>query len=114
MITRAVKSGVAVERIAAALDMDVKEIKSRLNMLRGIHEEAVELLKDKQLSPAVFRILKRVTTVRQIEIAVGRREQFHQGVCGRLVHGDGQGSADRSAKAEGQIHLGGGSRKNGG
>jgi len=69
MITRAVKNGVAVERIAAALDMDVREIKSRLNMLRGIHEEAVELLKDKQLSPAVFRILKRVTAVRQIEIA---------------------------------------------
>jgi len=69
MITRAVKNGVAVERIAAALDMDVKEIKSRLNMLRGIHEEAVELLKDKQVSPAVFRILKRVAPVRQIEIA---------------------------------------------
>jgi len=69
MITRAVKNGVAVDRIAAALDMDVREIKSRLNMLRGIHEEAVELLKDKQLSPAVFRILKRVTAVRQIEIA---------------------------------------------
>lgn len=69
MITRAVKNGVAVERIGAALDVDVKEIKSRLNMLRGIHEEAVELLKDKQLSPAVFRILKRVTPIRQIEIA---------------------------------------------
>ena len=69
MITRAVKNGVAVERIAAALDMDVKEIKSRLNMLRGIHEETVELLKDKQVSPAVFWILKRVTPVRQIEIA---------------------------------------------
>lgn len=69
MITRAVKNGVAVERIAAALDMDVKEIRARLNMLRGIHQEAVELLKDKQLSPAVFRILKRVTAVRQIEMA---------------------------------------------
>jgi hypothetical protein len=69
MITSAVKNGVAVERIAAALDMDVKEIKSRLNMLRGIHEEAVELLKDKQVSPAVFRLLKRVSAVRQIEMA---------------------------------------------
>jgi hypothetical protein len=69
MITRAVQNGVAVERIAAALDMDVREIKSRLNMLRGIHEEAVELLKDKQVSAVVFRILKRVTAVRQIEIA---------------------------------------------
>jgi hypothetical protein len=69
MITRAVKNGVAVERIAAALDMDVKEIKSRLNMLRGIHQEAVELLKAKQVSTPVFRILKRVSAVRQIEIA---------------------------------------------
>ena len=69
MITRAVKNGVAVERIASALDLDVKEIKSRLNMLRGIHEEAIELLKDKQVSPPVFRILKRVAPVRQIEIA---------------------------------------------
>lgn len=69
MITRAVKNGVAVERIAAALDMDVKGIKSRLNMLRGIHEEAVELLKDKQISVLVFRLLRRVKAVRQIEIA---------------------------------------------
>ena len=69
MITRAVKNGVAVERIAAALDLDVKEIKSRLNMLRGIHQEAVELLKAKQISPAVFRILKRVSAMRQIEMA---------------------------------------------
>lgn len=69
MINRAVKNGVAVERIALALDMDVREIKSRLNMLKGIHEEAVELLKEKQVSPPVFRILKRVKPVRQIEIA---------------------------------------------
>jgi ParB/RepB/Spo0J family partition protein len=69
MITRAVKNGVSVERIAAALDMDVTEIKSRLNLLRGIHEEVAELLKDQQVSPQVFRILKRVTAVRQIEIA---------------------------------------------
>jgi len=69
MVTRAVKNGVSVERIAAALDMDVKEIRSRLNMLRGIHEESVELLKDKQISAIVFRILRRVKPVRQIEIA---------------------------------------------
>lgn len=69
MITRAVKNGVAVDRIAAALDMDVKEIKARLHMLRGIHQEAVELLKAKQVSTTVFRILKRVSAVRQIEIA---------------------------------------------
>lgn len=69
MVTRAVKNGVSVERIAASLDMDVREIKSRLTMLRGIHEETVELLKDKQISAAVFRVLRRVTPGRQIEMA---------------------------------------------
>lgn len=69
MITRAVKNGVSMDRIASALHMDVREIKSRLNMLRGIHEEAVDLLKEKQVSTPVFRILKRVKAVRQIEIA---------------------------------------------
>lgn len=51
MISRAVKNGVSVERISAALDMDIREINSRLNMLKGIHEEAVELLKEKQVPP---------------------------------------------------------------
>jgi len=69
MITRAVKNGVSVERIASALHMDVRDIKSRLNLLRGIHEEAAELLKDKEVSIQVFWILRRVTPVRQIEIA---------------------------------------------
>jgi hypothetical protein len=69
MISRAVKNGVSVERIAAALHMDVRDIRARLNLLRGIHEEAVELLKDKQVSTPVFWILRRVQSVRQIEIA---------------------------------------------
>ena len=69
MITRAVKNGVSVERIATALHMDVRDIKSRLNLLRGVHEEAAELLKDKEVSIPVFWILRRVTPVRQIEIA---------------------------------------------
>lgn len=69
MITRAIKNGVAIERVAAALDLDIREIKSRLNLLSGIHPETVELLKDKQIGPAVFRLLKRVTTIRQIEMA---------------------------------------------
>ncbi len=50
MITRAVKNGVAAERIASALDLDVKEIKSHLNMLRGIHEEAVVALRKRRVA----------------------------------------------------------------
>lgn len=69
MVARAVKNGVKVNRIATALNMEVREIKSRLNLLRGIHAEAVELLKAKQIGEHVFRILRRVNPVRQIEIA---------------------------------------------
>jgi len=49
--------------------MDVRDIKTRMNLLNGIHEEAVDLLKDKDICPAALRILKRVTAVRQIEMA---------------------------------------------
>ena len=69
MVAKAVKNGVSVARIAAALNMDVRDIKARMNLLNGIHEEAVDLLKDKDICPAALRILKRVSSVRQIEIA---------------------------------------------
>jgi len=69
MITKAVKSGVAPERIAAALNMKVEDIRARLNLLDGINAEAVELLKDKHISPGALRVLKKVSAIRQIEMA---------------------------------------------
>lgn len=69
MITKAVKDGVPVERIAAALHKNVKDIKERLNMLNGINPETVDLLKDKQISPKTLQILRKVKPIRQIEIA---------------------------------------------
>ena len=116
MITRAVKSGVSVERIAAALDMDVREIRSRMNILRGINEEAVELLKDKQLSPGVFRTLKRVTALRQIEIAelmVGANN-FTRGYAEGLFMVTAKDQLIDPQKPKVKFYLAGGSRKNGG
>lgn len=69
MIAKAVKNGVSVERIAEALNLNPKDVRSRLNLLKGIHEEAVDLLKDKQIAPAALRVLRKVTAVRQIEMA---------------------------------------------
>lgn len=69
MIVRAVGEGVSVERIAAALNKNPKDIKGMLNMLSGISPETVDLLKDKQLGQGTLRILRRVKPVRQIEIA---------------------------------------------
>ena len=69
MITKAVNDGVPVERIAAALHKNVKDIKARLNMLNGISPEAVDLLKDKQICPAALQAMRKVRAIRQIEIA---------------------------------------------
>ena len=69
MIMKAVRNGVRPERIAAALNMPVRVVLASMRLLDGIHEEAVDLLKDKSISPKAIRLLKRVTGVRQIEIA---------------------------------------------
>ncbi len=69
MVVRAVRNGVKPERIAAALDMPLRVVIARIRLLDGIHEEAAELLKDKNICPKAVRLLKRVTGVRQIEIA---------------------------------------------
>jgi len=69
MIVKAVQNGVRPERIAAALNMPVKDVRASMTLLDGIHEEAADLLKDKVISPKAIRLLKKVTAVRQIEIA---------------------------------------------
>ena len=69
MISRAVKNGVAPERIAEALNVKVEVIISNLNLLVGIHADVVELLKDRDLSASIFHILRKVKPLRQIEMA---------------------------------------------
>src|ERR1017187_8152896 len=69
MIVKAVQNGVRPERIAAALDLPVRNVRASMTLLDGIHEEAADLLKDKGTCPKAIRFLKKVTSVRQIEIA---------------------------------------------
>jgi len=69
MIAKAVNNGVPVERIASALHKSVRDIKEWLNMLKGINPEAVEMLKDKQICPGTIHVLRKVISMRQIEIA---------------------------------------------
>jgi ParB-like chromosome segregation protein Spo0J len=69
MIMKAVQNGVRPERIAAALSLPMSRLKTSMTLLEGINEEAVELLKDKPVSPKVICLLRKVTGVRQIEIA---------------------------------------------
>lgn len=69
MILKAVRDGLTAERIATALNLRIRDIQESLRLLDGIHEEVVDLLKDKQIAPGAIKALKKVTAVRQIEIA---------------------------------------------
>jgi hypothetical protein len=69
MITKAVKNGVTPERIAAALNLEIRYVKASINLLKGIHQEAVDLLRDKHIGAHAIGMMKRVTAVRQIEMA---------------------------------------------
>ena len=68
MVKRAVERGVSEEKIAKALNLDVKSIIIKRNLLDGICQEASDMLKDKMVASGVFPILKRMKAYRQIEI----------------------------------------------
>ncbi len=69
MIREAVANGVPPERIGAALDIDVKKVLNEVKLLDGIHEDAVELLKDKPIHAAAIKVIRRVNALRQLEMA---------------------------------------------
>lgn len=69
MIVKAVRNGVKPERIAAALNMPMTTLNGLLNLLDGINPEAAELLREKQISAETVRALRKVSGIRQIEIA---------------------------------------------
>ena len=69
MIIRAIKHGVSEERIAKSLNVHVANIRRKRDMLDGICQEAVELLKDKRTATGALREMKKVKAMRQIEMA---------------------------------------------
>jgi ParB-like chromosome segregation protein Spo0J len=89
MITQAVKNGASMERIAAALNISILGVKASLNLLIGINDEAVDLLKDKPISPVALRMMKKVTGERQIEMArmMIEANNYHAGYVEGLVLG---------------------------
>jgi ParB-like chromosome segregation protein Spo0J len=89
MIVKAVNDGVSLERVAAALNMPIHVVKASMNLLRGIHDQAADLLKDKNISPPAIRLLKKVSGMRQIEIAdmMVTHNNFFTGYAEALVLG---------------------------
>lgn len=69
MIVRAIERGVSEEKLARALNLDIKGIKRRRALLVGICPEVVELLKDKSVNSRTFEVLRKMKPMRQIEAA---------------------------------------------
>lgn len=69
MIVRALDEGVPEEKLAKALDIDIKLVKRRKTLLDRICPEAVDILKDKSVNPVTFDVLRRMKPIRQIEVA---------------------------------------------
>jgi len=67
MIRKAIASGVPAERLARTLDVDVSQILKKNKLLEGICPEAVELVRDRQFSVELGRILRRMKPTRQVE-----------------------------------------------
>ncbi len=69
MIAKAIERNVPKEKIAKALDINVRSLVRKANLIDGICEDAVGLLKDKICPMAVFDVLRKMNPMRQIEAA---------------------------------------------
>jgi hypothetical protein len=69
MILKALERGVPEDRLARALNVNIKSLQDKKRLLDGICSEAAELLKDKQIALTGFQILKKMKPMRQIEAA---------------------------------------------
>lgn len=69
MIITALERGVSEERLAKALNVNIKAIRSRKRLLEGISPEVADILRDKHVAINTFRELRRLRPERQIEAA---------------------------------------------
>ncbi len=69
MIAKALERNVPKEKIAKALDINVRSLARKANLIDGICEDAIGLLKDKICPMAVFDVLRKMGPIRQIEAA---------------------------------------------
>ncbi len=67
MIRRALERGVSSERLAKALNIDVSHIRKKMNLMEGICPEVAALVEDRQFSPELFRIVRKMKPTRQVE-----------------------------------------------
>ncbi|WP_413044432.1 plasmid partitioning protein RepB C-terminal domain-containing protein [Pseudomonas sp. YJ42] len=69
MVLAALKKGIEPERIARVLGVNVDRIHHRRSLLEGIAPEVADMLKVKMVAQGVFRVLRKMKPMRQIETA---------------------------------------------
>src|SRR5260370_14308002 len=69
MIAKAIERNVPKDKIARALDINVRSLARKVQLLDRLCEEAIELLHDKICPLAVFDVLRKMNPLRQIETA---------------------------------------------
>ena len=69
MILKATRNGVSESRIAKVLKVEVSRIRQKRDLLNGICNEAAEILKTRHVTMGVFKYLKKMKPMRQIEAA---------------------------------------------
>jgi ParB-like chromosome segregation protein Spo0J len=69
MILKTVEAGVDEAKLSKALNLTRHTLRESRTMLKDICPEAIELLKDKHVAIAAFRLFKQVKPLRQIEMA---------------------------------------------
>jgi len=67
MILNVIRKGVSEEKLARALNVNISSIRTKRNLLIGICPEVAEMLKDRRVPIGVFRQLRLLKSVRQIE-----------------------------------------------
>ncbi len=67
MLRRAIGRGVSPERLAKALSIDVSHVIKKMNLLEGLCPEVTGLLEDRQFSPEISRVIRKMKPTRQIE-----------------------------------------------
>ena len=69
MIRRAMDRGISAVKLAKGLCIDISFLQKKRNLLEGICEEVVGILKDRHFSTDVMAILRRMKPTRQVECA---------------------------------------------
>jgi ParB-like chromosome segregation protein Spo0J len=69
MVMKALNAGVSEERLARALNVDVRRIREKRDLLRGICPEAVAMLKKRDVAASAVYYFRQVKPVRQVAMA---------------------------------------------